>query len=155
MNVNYLYIERGNIMILNKVVTRFRDGRLLKGKTNDFAPKNKHFHLETPNGERVTVQMDKLKAVFFVKDCNGNENHQDEYNNVVPGGGMKIKATFFDGEVIIGYSLSYFSNPYGFFMTPADLKGNNERIFVIKSSVDVVEIIDHSKVIEKAHQVNP
>ncbi len=154
MNVNYLYIERGHVMILNKVVARFRDGRLIKGKTPDFAPKNKYFHLETPDGQTTTVRMDQLKAVFFVKDCEGNKNHQADYNNVVPGGGMKIKVTFFDGEIVVGYSLSYFSNPYGFFMTPSDLKGNNERVFVVKSAVDTVEIIENSKTKEGVQQLN-
>jgi hypothetical protein len=139
-------------MILNKVVARFRDGRLLKGKTPDFVPKNKYFHLETPDGHTTTVHMNQLKAVFFVKDSKGNKNHQADYDNVVPGGGMKIKVTFFDGEIVIGYSLSYFSNPYGFFMTPSDLKGNNERIFVVKSAVDNVEIIENSKIKEGVRQ---
>jgi hypothetical protein len=40
---------------------------------------------------------------------------------------------FHDGETIIGYVLGYSPKKQGFMMTPADLQGNNERIFVLGS----------------------
>jgi hypothetical protein len=48
---------------------------------------------------------------------------------------------FVDGEVIIGYALSYAPERHGFFITPADLQSNNERIFVIKSATKKVTIV--------------
>ena len=45
-----------------------------------------------------------------------------------------MKVTFSDGEEIIGYASSYSPDRSGFFLVPADLKGNNERIFVVMSS---------------------
>ncbi len=125
-------------MELNKVVVKFINGTIMKGRTNDFLPHKKRFHLEQINGEIIEVDVDQLKAIFFVKDHEGDKNHIKSYNETVPGGGRKIKVTFFDGECITGYTQGYSTDRHGFFMTPADMKDNNSRIFVVmSSSVDI------------------
>jgi hypothetical protein len=48
---------------------------------------------------------------------------------------------FSDGESIIGYTLGYSPDRQGFFMTPADSKSNNQRIFVVKSASEKIEFI--------------
>jgi hypothetical protein len=48
---------------------------------------------------------------------------------------------FSDGESIIGYTLGYSPDRQGFFMTPADVKSNNQRIFVVKSASEKIEFI--------------
>ena len=63
----------------NKVVIKFKDNTVAKGKTNDFFPNKTQFHLEEMNGEIVEISIEELKAVFFVKDFNGNKNHDDNY----------------------------------------------------------------------------
>jgi len=128
-------------MQLNRVVARFRDSTILKGKTSDFSPNKTRFHLETLNGNIVNIDMEQLKAVFFVKDCNGDKNRRDDYNNAVAGGGRKIKVKFSDGELVIGYSLGYSPDRHGFFMTPADPQSNNARIFVITSAIEKLELL--------------
>jgi hypothetical protein len=47
---------------------------------------------------------------------------------------------FSNGEVIIGFALSYSPERHGFFIVPADLKSNNERIFVIKSATSKITL---------------
>src|SRR3972149_1975629 len=138
-------------MLLNKIVVRFKEGSILRGKMLDFSPDKRFFHLELTSGEIVTVDMEKLKileidmeelkAAFFVKDFKGNKNHNDIYNDVISGSGKKVRVEFLDGEVIIGYALSYAPERHGFFITPADLQSNNERIFVIKSATKKVTFI--------------
>jgi len=128
-------------MVVNKVVARFKDGTLLKGKTNDFSPDRECFHLELLNNKVVNIKMEKLKAVFFVKDFEGNKNRKDTYEDVIVGGGKKIKVQFFDGEIMIGYTLSYSPNRQGFFIVPADRGSNNERIFVINSATQRIEFL--------------
>ncbi len=76
-----------------------------------------------------------------MKDLEGNKNHQDNYNDLIAAGGRKIRVLFVDGETVVGYTLSYSPDRSGFFMTPADLQGNNERIFVVKSATEKVEFI--------------
>jgi hypothetical protein len=125
----------------NKVVVKFKDNTVAKGKTNDFLPNKTQFHLEEMNGEIVGISIEDLKAVFFVKDFKGNKNHEDNYNDEIAAGGRKLKVRFFDGETVVGYTLGYSPDRQGFYLTPADLQGNNERIFVVKSATEKIELL--------------
>ena len=128
-------------METNKVVVRFKDGSIMKGKTRDFFPNKTSFHLETLNGETKTIDVEQLKASFWVKDFDGNKNYDEDYNEEIAGTGRKIIVKFSDGESIIGYTLGYSPDRQGFFMTPADSKSNNQRIFVVKSASEKIEFI--------------
>ena len=125
----------------NKVVVKFKDNTIAKGKTSDFFPNKALFHLENTDGQITEVSVEDLKAVFFVKDFEGNKDHQYDYVDEIAAGGRKIKVAFTDGETVVGYTVAYSPDRQGFFMTPADLKGNNERIFVVKSATGKVEFI--------------
>lgn len=59
----------------------------------------------------------------------------------MPGGGRKIQVKFLDGETIVGYTTGYSSDRPGFFIVPSDLKGNNERVFVVKTATEKVEML--------------
>ena len=128
-------------MQTNKVIARFKDGSIMKGKTNDFFPNKTSFHLETLGGETHVIAVEQLKAFFLVKDFEGNNNYDESYNDEISGAGRKIRVRFSDGESIIGYTLGYSPDRQGFYMTPADLKSNNERIFVVKSASEKVEYV--------------
>ena len=128
-------------METNKVVARFKDGSILKGKTNDFFPNKTNFHLETLNGETQQIEVEQLKAFFLVKDFEGNKNYDEDYRDEIAGTGRKIMVKFSDGESIIGYTLGYSPDRQGFFMTPADSNSNNHRIFVVKSASEKIEFI--------------
>ena len=128
-------------MAPNKVVIKFKNNSVVKGKTSDFFPNKAQFHLEEMNGKISEISIENLKAVFFVKDFEGNKDHQDNYNDHIAAGGRKIKVLFIDGETVVGYTLAYSADRPDFYMRPADLKGNNERIFVVKSATEKVEFI--------------
>ncbi len=128
-------------MEINKVVARFKEGTLIKGTTNDFFPNKKLFHLKTLNDEIMNIDIEQLKAIFFVKDFEGNKNYKNTYNDVISGGGRKIQVFFNDGEIVIGYSQGYSPDRHGFFVTPADTRSNTERIFVVKSATKKVAIL--------------
>ena len=125
----------------NKVVLRFKDGTIMKGNTSDFFPNKVRFHLSHLSGNVEEIDVEELKAMFFVKDFKGNKDHYKKYNDTVHGAGKKIKVDFSDGESIIGYALGYSDDRQGFFMTPADLDGNNDRVFVVKSATKSVEFL--------------
>jgi hypothetical protein len=125
----------------NKVVVNFKDKTMKKGTTSDFLPNKAQFHLEEINGEIVEVSIEDIKALFFVKDFDGNKNHQDNYEDNVAGGGRKVNVKFSDGEIIVGFTIGYSPDRQGFFLTPADLQGNNERIFVVKSATEKIEFL--------------
>ena len=128
-------------MTPNKVVVKYKDNNIAKGKTSDFFPNKTQFHLEDPTGQMVEIGIEDLKAVFFVKDFDGNKDHNYSYEDKIAAGGRKIRVAFNDGETVVGYTLAYAPDRQGFFMTPADLAGNNERIFVVKSATAKVEFI--------------
>lgn len=128
-------------MPTNQIVVKFKDGSIKKGNTNDFLPNKKTFHLNNREGKVEEINVDDAKAVFFVTDLDGNKDHNYTYDDVVPGGGKKITVDFDDGESIVGYVLGYSPERQGFFMTPADLSGNNQRIYAVASSVKKVEFL--------------
>ncbi|NNL77801.1 MAG: hypothetical protein HKO68_15825 [Desulfobacterales bacterium] len=128
-------------MVSNKVVAKCKDNTMKKGIARDFFPNKTHFHLEKMNGEILEISVEDLKAVFFVKDFEGDKTHQYSYDDNIAGGGKKIKVRFFDGETVVGYTLGYSPDRQGFFLTPADLQGNNERIFVVRSATEKIEFL--------------
>jgi len=125
----------------NKVVIQLKNGTVRKGITNDFLPNKALFHLTCTDGSTEAVDVDTLKALFFVKDMECNKDYKETYNDIIQGGGRKIRVEFADGEVIIGFVLGYSPDRPGFIMSPADCNGNNNRIFVVKSATRNVEFI--------------
>ena len=83
-------------METGKVIVRLKDGTVIKGKTNDFFPNKPRFHLSTEDGDMDEYDVEELKAVFFVKDYEGDPSHQYDYSDTVPGGGRKIRVVFAD-----------------------------------------------------------
>jgi hypothetical protein len=128
-------------METSKIVARRKDGTIVKGTTNDFFPNKSKFHLSTIDGFVEECDIEELKAIFFVKTYGGDESHEYHYSDPVPGGGRKIMVVFADGEQMIGYTQAYSPNRPGFFLTPADLKGNNERVYVVISATAEVKFI--------------
>jgi hypothetical protein len=128
-------------MAISKIIVRFKDGKLLKGRSNDFSPGKKVFHMSLISREEVKINVEELKAIFFIKDFKGNKEHQISYKDALPWGGNKVKVVFYDDEEIIGYTQHYSQEDHGFFVIPADLKCNNERIFVIVSATKKITFI--------------
>jgi len=127
-------------VVTNKVVVKFKDGTVLKGKTNNFFPNKNSFHLELVSGERIEIHVEELKALFFVKTFDGDKRHEKNYDDKVPGGGRRITVHFADGETIVGYTTGYSADRPGFYLVPADLKGNNERVYVVSSATQTVKM---------------
>jgi len=125
-----------------KVVVRYADGQLLKGFTQDFHGSKTQFSLwpsiTASAHERVVVPLARLKAVFFVRDFDGNPDHieQKAFDDAPPG--RRIEVTLHDGEVVVGTTLNYRTDRSGFFISPADPHANNQRIFVVASAVQQV-----------------
>ena len=128
-------------MVSNKVVVQFKDGTIMKGSTSDFLPTKSRFHLNSLDGTVKEIDVEELKALFFVKDVEGNKDYNETYEDVIQGGGRKVEVEFNDGETITGYVLGYSPDRQGFIMSPADLNSNNERIFVVKSSAQSVTFL--------------
>jgi hypothetical protein len=121
------------------VILRYLDGRALKGFCNDFSAARTQFLLwpsvGAPPSEQMIVPLARLKAVFFVRDFDGNPAYIDRQEFETAPTGRKIEVTFLDGEVMIGSTLSYRPEGTGFFLSPADPRSNNARVFVVCGSV--------------------
>ena len=127
-----------------KLVVRYLDGRVLKGHSRDFFPNKTHFHLQPVDGtDPLTVTVSDLKGVFTVRSFEGDpENRSRRHDVEQPGLGKKIKVTFKDGEVVIGYTSGYSANRPTFFVFPADPDSNTERILVITAASTSVEFLE-------------
>lgn len=132
-------------MELRKVVLRYRDGRVLKGSTLDFAPHKARFHL-FPVGspaQAIEVAVQELKAIFFVRDFAGSPEYQEQKH--FPEGrrppGRKVEVMFEDGEVLVGYTVSYDPQRPGFVLVPADPQSNNLSVFVVLAGVRKVSYL--------------
>ena len=122
-----------------RMVVRCGDGRLLRGFSNDFKPDRAHLHLSPTVGcaaaSRMLVPIMRLKAVFFVKDLQGDPGRVDTNTFDHSARGRRVEVTFRDGEVMIGSTLSYKPDGRGFFLQPANSQTNNIRIYVVTSAV--------------------
>ena len=123
-----------------KVVVGYSNGKVIKGFTEDFYPNKERFHLfpaDNPPGVAIEVSINDLKAIFVVRDFIGDPLYKErkKYIEGEKPSGRKVEVTFKDGEVLVGSTLGYDPNRQGFFVFPADPKGNNIRAYVISSAV--------------------
>ncbi len=126
-----------------KVVARFRDGRLVRGYTADFHPSKPQLHLSTePNSSNTLfLQIATLKALFFVRDFKGDRMRVDRHEFGAAPHGRKVAVTFHDGETLLGSTLGYRGEGNGFFVHPADPQSNNLRVFVAPGSTREVKFL--------------
>jgi hypothetical protein len=128
-------------MEVNRIVARYRDGRVRKGYTENFFPNKPKFHLRpqsaSGSGDSEEVHLNDLKAVFFVRDFVGDRVYKER--KTLPEGekarGRILEVTFTDGELLVGTTMGYDSKRPGFFIFPVDSKSNNMKIFVVSAAV--------------------
>ncbi len=131
----------------HKIVVRYTDGRIVKGHTTNFNPEAPTFHLipadGQPSGQPVLVQVEKLKAVFFVRDFAGNPGRDDrrDFIDGQPQLGHKVEVEFEDGEVLRGFTPDYKHGMPGFFVFPADTESNTQKVFAVSRAVKSVRLL--------------
>ena len=128
---------------MDKVVARYRDGRLVKGVSFDVSAVKPTCHITTPDQGVVKVNLVDLKALFFVKDLVGNAAYQ-ESKTVEPGdararGAKQLEIRFRDGEVMVVLAAGYSDERPYFFVVPVDPNTNATRILVNRAAVEWVK----------------
>ncbi|MBS3920398.1 MAG: hypothetical protein KG012_16115 [Deltaproteobacteria bacterium] len=123
-----------------KVVVRYANGKILKGSAIDFFPNKDRFHVtpvDKPLDKPVEVIINQLKAVFVVRDFKGVPQYVERggYREGENPYGSLLEVTFMDGEVLVGSCMSFDLKRQGFFISPADPKSNNLRVFVVCSAL--------------------
>jgi hypothetical protein len=134
-----------------RVVVRYANGTVARGFIQNFSHNKDFFYLtlaDNPSGRSLQVSVQRLKAVFVVRDFHGNPQFE-ERNFYLDGenpSGLKLEVTFADGEVMVGSTvLNYDPKRQGNFIIPADPNSNNIRVFVVSSAVKSVrQLFDHS-----------
>ena len=76
----------------------------------------------------IYPHLDRAEAV---KDLNPQDGRIDAT--------IKVKATFHDGETMMGTALAFNRDREGFFLTPTGTESNNTRVFVIFNAVEKME----------------
>jgi len=132
---------------MNKVVAHFLDGHVVKGFTNDFVPGKDQFHVTltgVPAGARgLEIDREHLKALFFVKDFEGDSRHQEQlaFDPSHPCVGRRIQVVFLDGEVLVGTTLGYQPGRPGLFLEPADHESNIRRCYVVSHATKEIAFL--------------
>ena len=122
-----------------KIIIRYANGKIKKGTTEDFFPNKDVFHFKDRDiGEYQTILIKDLKAVFFVKDFEGNHQYQEKNDIERVGLGKKIHVHFKDGETLVGYTQGFSRDRAGFIFFPSDPDSNNEKVFVVTAATDKV-----------------
>ncbi len=136
-----------------RVIARLRDGKAVKGFIQGLDGMDPDSLLEHPQNTLslevvirpldsnglVTVPLETLKALFFVKTFEGNKDYREIkfFDKSPPIEGLWVRTKFYDGESLEGVvrnSLDYLTQP-GFFLKPPDAQANNEVMYVVKSSL--------------------
>jgi hypothetical protein len=129
----------------NKIVVHMQSGEIMKGLTHDFDPGTGSFHLLPAEGGGVPVRidLDAMKALFYVKDYMGNRDFvaRQEFDDAQRAKRRAI-VLFQDGEEIWGI-LGEGANEenVGFYFYPADKRDNNLRIFIVRSATKELRLV--------------
>jgi hypothetical protein len=138
-----------------KIVARFRDGRLLKGFVRNFSMESETVILnDHKTNEEIRIPVEELKALFFVKDFEGSSAYVErKVFGIWKNLGRKVFIKFIDKESLVGFiegeipwdkgfSLAKLGQrAKGFFLTPVDRDSNNARVFVVGSAIENVTIM--------------
>lgn len=128
------------------VVARYQDGRVLKGTSLDVDPNRMIFHLRPAEGPAIQVNLSDLKALFFVRDLEGNPARDDQQtldpDDPRSRGSVIVRLGFADGETITGLTISWPPRKQFFFVVPVDTGSNNVRILVNRDAVIAMEQVE-------------
>jgi len=96
------------------------------------------------------IRLEDLKALFEVKTWGRKDRHRGiesgfptaaEEGKGADRSHVKTVLEFYDGEKIFGYSFDYDPNRKGFYVVPADPRDNNQKIFVLTSSLVNIQFL--------------
>ena len=121
------------------VIGKYRDGRTVRGYTNDFNPTRPYLHVSPAPfaDETKFVSMIHLDALFFLSDPSTPAANDYESTEKATSGmrGRRVAMTLPNGKEIIGTTLTYSRDGSGFFVRPLDSDAGATRVFVTQSGI--------------------
>jgi hypothetical protein len=139
----------------DRIVARFRNGKLVKGFMKSFSEESDMVVLNDQHTlQDILIEIAELKAIFFVKDFVGSSHYKErKVFGIRKNFGKKVFIKFRDDESLVGFiegevpwdkgfSLAKLGKKVkGFFLTPADGDGNNNKVFVVGEAIQDITII--------------
>jgi hypothetical protein len=128
-----------------QVIGKYRDGRTVRGYTNDFSPTKPYLHVSpTPFADETKfISMMHLDALFFLADAttaDANERESAERGSSATRG-RRVAMALPNGKEIIGTTLTYRHDGGGFFVRPLDSDAGATRIFVTQSGIKNIRFL--------------
>ena len=127
------------------IVGKYRDGRVVRGYTNDFSPKKPYLHVSpVPGSEQAQfVSLIQLDAIFFLRDSRppGKEDAERVTAESAVVHGRRVSLPLPNGEEMIGATLNYKLNGSGFFVHSLDGRHGMARAFVTQSGIRSVRFL--------------
>ncbi len=128
----------------NKVVAHHLDGRIVKGTSIDVTTAKPTCHINTDDGV-IEVELDDLKALFYVKnfvgDSERNDTQEEVEGDVRLRGSKRLELVFKDSERLMVLSNRFPLQGARFFVLPIDPDSNNERILVNQAALESVSLV--------------
>jgi len=128
-----------------KVIVELQDRKLLKGYLNPSAlAKTGPLDLLTSEGEHQELPLDKLRAVYFVRDLADDINlERKSFLSRPKLEGLWVRLRFRDGDQLEGVIpndlLGLLDN--GLQITPPDFNSNTDRIFVPRAALTELTVL--------------
>jgi len=128
-----------------RVVVRKLDKGLVKGYLDPGGYLANEINVLDREGRLARVPMATVKAVFFVRDFEGNRARAERkvFRSRPRLAGLWVRVTFKDNEVLEGLLPNDLLelHPLGFLVTSPDVYSNNIRYFVPRTALREMEVI--------------
>lgn len=129
-----------------RVVVRKLDHCLLKGYVDSTGYVSANgVEILDREGRTVTVPLQEVKGVFFVKEFDGNPQRSERkvFLSRPRLAGLWVRMTFKDNEIMEGLLPSNLLelSPEGYLVTPSDLYSNNLKIFVPRTALNDITVL--------------
>jgi hypothetical protein len=128
-----------------RVVVRRLDKGLVKGFLDPKGYLANEIDVLDREGRLVQVPMPAIKAVFFVRDFDGNPSRAERkvFRSRPRLAGLWVRVTFKDNEVLEGLMPNNLleMDPLGYVVTSADVYSNNIRYFVPRTAINEMKVI--------------
>lgn len=97
-------------------------------------------------GRLLTLPCEEIKGIYFVRDFDGQPDRPERkvFLSRPRLTGLWIRMTFKDAEVLDGLMSENLLalEPHGFLVAPPDVYSNNLKIFVPRSALAALEVLD-------------
>ncbi|HEY2934584.1 MAG TPA: hypothetical protein VGK99_22840 [Acidobacteriota bacterium] len=129
---------------LRKVIVRTRDGKVTAGFAREDTIKDE-VGILTRQGKDEVFNIEDIKAIFFVKDFDGDPKHEEfKFFTKQPiSEKIWVRVELVDGEILEGAVKNNvdLQNLHGFYLWPSDKDANNEIAYIPRSFVRRLTIL--------------